>query len=174
VPRLVDLLREIFTLRQELLTHPHPYPGLESDLGALLPSDFLGATPYGQLPEVPRYLRAMKVRADRWRDDPERDTRRAGQLAPYLKAVSELRADIAASEPGRHFRRLIEEYRVSLFAQSLGTSEPVSAAKLDRELAALCGTEAAPKEAPPRPASIAKGPGRLKSLGALERLFPKE
>jgi ATP-dependent helicase HrpA len=128
VPRLVDLLREILELRQALLVHAQPYPGLEAEVAALLKADFLRTTPYARLAHFPRYLKGMKLRADRWRQHPAKDTERARQLAPYV-AASAKRADPAGS-----FRWLVEEFRVSLFAQELGTVEPVSAPKLDRAL----------------------------------------
>jgi len=184
VPRLMGLLREILTLRQELLMHPRAYPDLAGDLEALLPAGFVAATPYPQMAQLPRYLKAMKLRADRWKENPARDSERAKRLEPYVKAVAALQAKSTGSEVEERFRWLVEEYRVSLFAQELGTVEAVSAVKLDRALAALRrpaaeggprATDAADEtERLPPPAAVpvpAKGP--LKSLGALDRLFPK-
>jgi ATP-dependent helicase HrpA len=236
VPRLVDLLREILALRQELLMHPRAYPDMAGDLVALLPADFVAATPFLQLAHLPRYLKAMRLRADRWKENPGRDADRAKRLAPYVKALATLRTGsggsdaeqahlpivagasgmgdlpAVASGEGRvlpmearcfghretwtpptigrcahaeqRFRWLVEEFRVSLFAQELGTAEPVSPVKLDRELNALrhpasaggsrAGDAAKAADRLPPPAAVpapAKGP--LKSLGALDRLFPK-
>ncbi len=176
VPRLTDLLQEILGLRQALRVHADPFPGLEEDLAALLPPDFLAATPFSQLAQLPRYLRAMSVRADRWRRNPARDRERTRQLAPYVQAVAELaRAGIATPEAAR-FRWLVEEFRVSVFAQELGTAEPVSAVKLDRMLRALRGGGAAPpaaRSSPPAPVAAPPGAGPIKTLGALDRLFPR-
>lgn len=171
IPRLTDVLREILTLRQSLLVHPQPYPHLDRDLAALLPSDFLLRIPYPQLTHVPRYLRAMKLRADRWRQNPAKDAERAAQLAPYLAAV--------AQRPSAAFRWLVEEFRVSLFAQELGTAEPISPQKLDRTLAAFSGKTPAPEKpsAAPRPILAApvtpQKPTPLKSLNALDKLFQR-
>ncbi|HND61952.1 MAG TPA: ATP-dependent RNA helicase HrpA [Opitutaceae bacterium] len=170
VPRLCDLLREILTLRQTLLVHPTPPAGQERDLADLLPPDFVRVTPYGQLAHFPRYLKAMKVRADRWKQNPAKDAERAAQLAPYLAA---------RSRPGgpERFRWLVEEYRVSLFAQELGTAEPVSKVKLDRALAGDGPASAAREEPAARPIVSApvteRKTGPLKSLGALDKLFPR-
>jgi ATP-dependent helicase HrpA len=217
VPRLADLLREILDLRQELRLHPRAYPDLDGELAALLPADFLATTPFPQLAHLPRYLKAMKLRADRWMENRARDAERAKRLAPYVKALADLRrsagGSIAREEQPRiarvsgdrpktdasppvlptsglcpevreHFRWLVEEFRVSLFAQELGTAEAVSIVKLDRELAALGrpapggGSRAADSVKPaarlPPPAAVAAPAiGPLKSLGALDRLFPK-
>jgi ATP-dependent helicase HrpA len=84
------------------------------------------------------------------------------------------RAD-AGENTGR-LRWLVEEFRVSLFAQTLGTAEPVSPVNLDRELAAARGR--LDPGAAPRPAAAPVGPPArgisVKSLGALDRLFPRE
>ncbi|HUR60258.1 MAG TPA: ATP-dependent RNA helicase HrpA, partial [Opitutaceae bacterium] len=177
VPRLVDLLREILTLRQDLLVLPQPYPGMEKDLTALLPPDFLKRTPYGQLAHLPRYLKAMKSRAERARKNPAKDAERGGQLAPYVAAAEKLRG----REGAEAFRWLVEELRVSLFAQELGTAEPVSPVKLDRALEALQRGGEARRETTPAPAvapkPIVSAPmtekksAPLKNLNALDRLF---
>jgi ATP-dependent helicase HrpA len=175
VPRLVDLLREILDLRHELQVQPQPYPGLERDLAALLPADFLRATPFPQLAHLPRYLKAMRLRAERWRKNPAKDAERATLLAPYVAAAGKL----PLGEGAATFRWLVEEFRVSLFAQELGTAEPVSAVKLGRALAALQAAPGRGDDAPPTPKPIAAVPvtekkkAPVKNLAALDRLFPR-
>jgi ATP-dependent helicase HrpA len=181
VPRLGDMLREILALRQALVTHAQPYPGLAADLAGLLPANFVAATPFTQLVHLPRYLQAMNLRAERWKQNQARDAQRAKQLAPYLQAVAALSPETIFAEEAGHFRWLVEEFRVSLFAQELGTAEPVSPVKLDRELKKL-RRSTAPAEPTARPGDRAPSPapvavpavtGPLKSLGALDRLFPR-
>jgi len=179
VPRYVDQLRDILTVRLALEVHATPFPGMPADLAALLPADFVRATPYVQLAQFPRYLKAMKQRADRWRQSSVKDAERSRQLAPYVAAVAKLRG----GEDGAAFRWLVEEFRVSLFAQELGTTEPVSAVKLDRWLAAGGKTGAGEtkpegKPAPPAsPVATVKLPEKktesLKNFGALDKLFKK-
>jgi ATP-dependent helicase HrpA len=184
VPRAGDLLRDILTLRQELVNHPQEYPGMAGDLAALLPPDFIAATPFPRLEHFPRYLKAMKLRADRWMQNPTRDAERAKRLTPYVKAGEELRRDPGAVGATERYRWLVEEFRVSLFAQELGTAEPVSTVKLDRELGAFrrAATAGEPKPGavartadrlPPPAAIAATAKSPLKSLGALDRLFPR-
>ena len=188
VPRYVEQLREILTLRLALEVHATPYAGLAADLAALLPADFVRTTPYAQLAHFPRYLKAMKQRADRWRQNPVKDTERARQLAPYVAAAAKLRD----REEGGAFRWWVEEFRVSLFAQELGTAEPVSAVKLDRWLASFgkvggveTKSDAPPKPLaakPPAPAPVAplatvkmpdKKSGPLKNFGALDKFIQR-
>jgi ATP-dependent helicase HrpA len=180
VPRFVDLVREILTLRQELLVLPDSPAGAEDELAELVPRDFLARTPYLQLAHLPRYLKALKLRADRWRKNPGKDAERREQIAPYEKAIEQLKRERAAPEAIEAFRWLVEEFRVSLFAQELGTAEPVSTVKLDRALAAARG-----KSADPTPAALttakpivavsagatSKKSAPLKNLGALDKLF---
>lgn len=170
VPRFVELVREILTLRQALLVHPNPYRGQGPDLAALVPDDFLKVTPYERLAHFPRYLKAMKLRADRWKQAQVKDTERAKQLAVFA-GVPELRWQV-------------EELRVSLFAQELGTAEPVSVQKLERALAELKpgkkpGSSATapepvkPREATPLPVTTTKPKAALKNFGALDALFKR-
>jgi ATP-dependent helicase HrpA len=182
VPRFVDQLKEILGLRNELLVLPGAPETLARDVEALVPKDFLRRTPYAQLAHLPRYLKAMKLRAERAKKNPAKDAERAALLAPYLAAAERLRG-----KPGADgLRWLVEEFRVSLFAQELGTAEPVSAVKLDRALDALRqGPGPAPgpaKEAKapaatagPRPIVAAavteKKTAPVKSLNALDKLF---
>lgn len=172
VPKLTDWLRETLTLRLALQTHKTPYPGMEADLGALLPPDFLRRTPFARVKELPRYLKGMQARADRWKRDPGKDASRARELQPFAQAVQRL------GERAGEFRWLVEEFRVSLFAQELGTAEPVSAVRLEkalRDLAAAKDGEVAPASAAPEKPKVAvplptKGKTVLKSLDALGNL----
>jgi ATP-dependent helicase HrpA len=179
VPRFVDMMREILGARQELLMLPQPYAGMAQELAALLPPDFLRRTPYAQLAHFPRYLKAMKLRAERARQNPTKDAERAAQLAPYVAAAAQLRG----REGGEALRWLVEELRVSLFAQELGTAEPVSAVKLDRALTAVRTGGPVREEAADKPGPTAKPivsvpiaekkAAPIKNLGALDKLFKR-
>ena len=174
VPRLGDALKEVLILRQELLVHPTPYEKMAEDLERLLPKDFLKQVSYPRLAHLPRYLKAMQQRAERSRQNATKDQERARQLAPYVKAVEACR-----EQPGgERLRWLVEEFRVSLFAQELGTAEPVSAKKLDRvwkEVRDGSGDRTIVEDAKPKPmkatpvATPQKAP--LKNLNALDKLF---
>ncbi len=169
VPKLVDWLREALTLRLTLQTHSTPYPGMEQELAALVPANFLRQTPFARVKHLPRYLKAMQVRADRWKRDQAKDTSRAGEIAPFAAAVKKLGA--LAGE----FRWLVEEFRVSLFAQELGTAEPVSAVRLERALQEAGGSGVGAKEATAVPAKLAmplpvKGKTVFKSFDGLGNL----
>lgn len=138
VPRFLDLVSQILNLRQELLLHKKAYPGMLQDLNALLPSRFLEQIPYSRLAHIPRYLKAMRVRADRAALNPVKDREKAGQIAPLANILQSLKArkDLAPEQRAalHEFRWLIEEYKVSLYAQELGTATPVSGKRLEQFL----------------------------------------
>jgi ATP-dependent helicase HrpA len=181
-PKLVATLREVFALRSALEVHPAAYPTLAGDLAQLLPKTLLREIDYPRLTHLPRYLKALKLRADRWRQSPVKEAERSRALSPWLPRQRALpRSD------ARYW--LVEEYRVSLFAQELGTAEAVSPQRLEREFAAAsaASTPAAPGATPKAPAPAAKPAAPplsvlttgtkknapLKSLGALGDLFRK-
>ncbi len=107
-------------------------------LTELLPPNFLETTPYSQLPHLPRYLRALQIRMERASLNPVKDLERARQLAPYLAALRKFTAATSNTTEIRRqlevFRWMVEEFKVSLFAQELGTAFPISAKRLDAHL----------------------------------------
>jgi len=113
----------------------HPVTG---ELAALVPPRFLERVPYERLPHLPRYLKALLVRAERAALNPVKDRERTTQLAPWLEALLKLEAQAALSVETRRlvaeFRWMVEEFKVSLFAQELGTAMPVSPKRLEQQL----------------------------------------
>ena len=95
---------------------------------------FLTATPYGQLQHFPRYLKAITARLEKWRSDPARDTAKMLELKPqeqrYWRLVAERKG--ASDARMQEFRWLLEELRVSFFAQELRTPQPVSIKRLEK------------------------------------------
>ena len=79
----------------------------------------------------------MRLRAERLRQDPAKDQQRMLQVMPYWREYLRHRAGGSAESDLAELRWLIEEWRVSLFAQELKTAEPVSAKRLAKALAAL-------------------------------------
>jgi len=103
-------------------------------LQRLMPRRFLAATPWTQLQHLPRYLKAITLRLDKWRADPARDAARLAELRPqeqrYWRLVAERKG--AVDDRMVEFRWLLEELRVSFFAQELRTPQPVSVKRLDK------------------------------------------
>ncbi|HEY8586286.1 MAG TPA: ATP-dependent RNA helicase HrpA [Rhodanobacter sp.] len=113
------------------------YDDLREQFDALLDAGFLRELPPLRLAHYPRYLKAMRLRGERLRQDPAKDQQRMLQVMPYWRAYLQRRAAGAEPEALAELRWLIEEWRVSLFAQELKTAEPVSAKRLAKALAGL-------------------------------------
>ncbi|WP_395669982.1 ATP-dependent RNA helicase HrpA [Rhodoferax sp.] len=103
-------------------------------LQRLVPKQFLQATPWERLQHLPRYLKAITLRLDKLRADPMRDAARLAELRPleqrYWRLVAERKG--VADERMLEFRWLLEELRVSFFAQELRTPQPVSVKRLEK------------------------------------------
>jgi ATP-dependent helicase HrpA len=114
---------------------------LPEELAFLMPSAFLDGIEFETLRQLPRYLKALTLRAERAANNPVKDGERAKAVAPYQAALHRLRtASPANPDAARRidgFRWLLEEYKVSLFAQELGTAVPVSPKRLDDYLASM-------------------------------------
>jgi ATP-dependent helicase HrpA len=105
---------------------------IQQQLALLLYRGFLTQTPYSALKEIPRYLKALSFRMEKAPQDPLRDQKLLQELAPYLKAYwDRVTQGKETTLPERDaFRWMLEELRVSLFAQSLKTAYPVSAKRI--------------------------------------------
>ncbi len=169
VPRLSNQLKVILQLRQQVavnlggtapvagnrsrtftdlsqlgqmrsLVKGHP---LVSELDWLLPPRFLEQVPFECLLHLPRYLKALLMRVERAKLNPVKDQERARQLAPFQEAVMKFEANPPQTAAGRRaaeeFRWLVEEFKISLFAQEQGTAVPVSAKRLEEKLRQLQG-----------------------------------
>lgn len=113
------------------------YDDLREQFDALLTPGFLRELPNTRLAHVPRYLKAMRLRGERLQQDPAKDQQRMLQVLPYWRTYLQHRA--AGDDNLDELRWLIEEWRVSLFAQELKTAEPVSAKRLAHASAAIAG-----------------------------------
>ena len=107
---------------------------LQQQLAALVGKRFVIDTPYAQLAHFPRYLKGIALRIDKLKADPARDAKQSADLLPlaqqYQRAVSQ-RGGVADPRLAE-FRWLLEELRISLFAQELRTPMPVSVKRLHK------------------------------------------
>ena len=110
---------------------------MRRQLAALVPPGFLRDVPAPALADYPRYLRALVLRSERALRDPARDQARMLELKPFADAVADAAADAALDPEWQALRWDLEELRVSLFAQELGTRGGVSTKKLAAQLARL-------------------------------------
>jgi ATP-dependent helicase HrpA len=144
---LLTLVCEVLELRDALaarlaagLTGPGAAEAAEDlaeQLAALVYPGFLRATPAARLRAYPRYLRAMQSRIDRLALG-KGEARQALALAPHRVRLREAARrpepfTAAAAAAFEDYRWMVEEFRVSLFAQQLGTAERVSHARLEAQ-----------------------------------------
>ncbi len=115
-------------LAQAAKAFPQAAEDVKQQLARLLRAGWLGATPWARLQHYPRYLKAAALRLEKLRADPARDARLAAELQPLLAAW--LRAPRPLNADLEQFGWLLEELRVSLYAQELKTPVPVSAKRL--------------------------------------------
>jgi ATP-dependent helicase HrpA len=129
------VMRKLPTIRSLAGVHTD----LTAQLARLMPADFLLATPFERLAHLPRYLKAMVLRIDKCRADPARDQRWMAELRPiempFWKMADQQRGNWPQGMV--EFRWMLEEFRVSLFAQELRTPMPVSAKRLQKAWQAL-------------------------------------
>jgi ATP-dependent helicase HrpA len=99
-----------------------------------VPKRFLLQTPYAQLQHLPRYLKAVQLRLDKLRADPARDASKLAELRPQDQRFWRLVAERKGVQDARlhELRWLLEELRVSFFAQELRTPQPVSVKRLEK------------------------------------------
>jgi ATP-dependent helicase HrpA len=112
---------------------------IEQQLARLFERGFLVDVPAAQLAHYPRYLKAIALRLDKLKNDPVRDAQRMQEVgalqAPWLR---ELAARRGVHDPRlEEYRWLLEELRVSLFAQELRTPMPISGKRLQKAWEAL-------------------------------------
>ncbi len=124
---------------------------LREQLERLIHPGFAREFPLARLRELPRYLRAMNLRAERLQNDPRKDQARMLVVRDFQAQLEQLGASSAGAanpETGaivsderqtelESIRWALEELRVQLFAQELGTREPVSEKRLQRMLESL-------------------------------------
>ncbi|MBZ8177946.1 ATP-dependent RNA helicase HrpA [Corynebacterium sp. 3HC-13] len=109
---------------------------MQSQLDFMLPQNALTKYGISRLQHLPRYLQAIEIRLEEMSRDPDRDADRQDQVEEaqeYLaKKLTKLPPNRAQSTAVRDIQWLIEEFRVSLFAQRLGTAQSVSMRRIQK------------------------------------------
>ena len=120
----------------QLKAHVQASQDVRAQLEWLLHKRFIADTPYERLQHVPRYLKAINLRIEKLRSNPARDAQCMAQMQPLTQAWQRLRqAQQGNSDPRvDEFTWLLQELRVSLFAQELKTPVIVSVKRLEKML----------------------------------------
>ncbi len=144
VARLADALLEAYHRAQVALeeaTSPrwqHAVEDVRTQTEHLTPEGFLTRTPWAWLQHYPRYFQAIEIRFEKLSGGGAvRDRQHYDQIAPlwraYIERATEHHERGICDPELDHFRWMLEELRVSLFAQQLGTSLSVSAKRLEKQ-----------------------------------------
>ncbi|WBB52121.1 ATP-dependent RNA helicase HrpA [Verrucosispora sp. WMMD573] len=111
---------------------------VRNQLTGLVHAGFITEAGYARLPDLLRYLTAIERRLDRLPGNPARDKQQQDRVAVVQREYDEFLAALPparrSSEQVRQIRWMIEELRVSIFAQALGTPHPVSEQRIYRAM----------------------------------------
>ncbi|HWE92283.1 MAG TPA: ATP-dependent RNA helicase HrpA [Pseudonocardiaceae bacterium] len=137
---VLDLARQILAVAhtvEDKLGRSHGLPSSVDDvrgqLDSLVHKGFITETGRRRLADVLRYLRGIDRRLDKLAENPRRDQELTSRLADVLHAYRE-RRDQLGSEATAEIRWMIEELRISYFAQTLGTAYPISDKRVYRAI----------------------------------------
>ena len=124
-------------LNSKLGKHPLTHL-MRQRLQTLLAAGFATRTPWAQWPRLPIYLKAMTLRLEKYSGNPARDAAREADIQELEqmwqeKTDSLIKQGLPISDGLAGFKWMIEELRVSLFAQELKTPYPVSVKRLVKE-----------------------------------------
>ena len=143
VARLCATILTEHTAAQRKLKDSKPPADVATDiqqqLAKLVGKRFLIDTPWAQLHHLPRYLKGVQLRLEKYKADPARDATKLAELKPHEQRYWRLAAQRKGQGDDRmaEFRWLLEELRISFFAQELRTPQPVSVKRLDKAWAQL-------------------------------------
>ncbi len=137
-----ETLRELRNVRQKLAAIDTPafkqaQEDARAQLKTLVPADFPTGVPAVLWQHLPRYLKALARRLDKVPGNQKRDAELMARVRPAMRALEQLNAQQHSDEQHAEIQRLqwlIEELRVSLFAQDLKTAVPVSEKRIQEQI----------------------------------------
>ena len=139
VPQLLDRLRALLEtrlqiellLQQKQTKQAISFPGMRAQMESLAPADLLQRYELNDLPHLTRFLKGMLLRAERAKSNIQGDIEKSQRIAPFERTLATLRERCTAAEL-KPFRILLEEFKISVFAQELGTAQKVSEKRLQQ------------------------------------------
>ena len=148
VERILAVAYDVEERLKEGMATPAPAPAdvraqpaladVRAQLSELVYPGFVTATGRRRLPDVLRYLRAIAHRLERLPHDPHRDREQMLRLQEVQQAYGQLLDELPPGRPAtealQQIRWMLEELRVSYFAQTLGTPYPVSDKRIRRAM----------------------------------------
>jgi len=106
-------------------------------MNGLVYTGFVAQTPRENLAELSRYLKAIRHRLERARTEPAKDSQRRASISEIVRRVDETIAEHRDTGEFDELKWMIEELRVSVFAQALGTAMPISAKRVEKRIAQI-------------------------------------
>jgi ATP-dependent helicase HrpA len=116
---------------------------VREDLDTLVPQGFLEHYTIDRLVQMPRYLKGMEIRAERGAHDPEKDKKKSTETEVFIQSFHSMMEELSphASTSKREaveaYRWMVEEFKISLFAQELKTQFPISKKRLEKKKAEI-------------------------------------
>lgn len=143
IQQLIDQLRKLLEARLavELLLEKKQtaqaisYPGMRAHMEQLAPKDLLQRSAFSDLPHLTRFLKAMMIRAERAKANIQGDMEKSKRVAPFEQQLAQLNKQAktdAHKALVRPYQLLLEEFKVSVYAQELGTAQKVSEKRLEK------------------------------------------
>ena len=141
-----DLRRLIFTLEKTNAGKPPALAFLESMRGRLdrlVPQTFIRLYPDERLRRLPVYMRAIALRTERGLVNPDKEIAKAALIEPHEKRLVRLARELGPQSSPKKRRAveelywMVEEYKISVFAQEIKTAHPISAQRLHKQLSRI-------------------------------------
>ena len=113
---------------------------IAAELEILIPSDFLSRFSDRRVRLLPRYLRALGIRAERAYVSPEKDRAKEAQFGVYRTELEEMRKRVLSRSTQEELdfiedvTQMIEEFKISLFAPEIKTLFPISGKRIEKKL----------------------------------------
>jgi ATP-dependent helicase HrpA len=113
--------------------------GMRADIDRLLPEGFVELYDDERLTNIPRYLRAVAIRAERGITHLDKDAAKAENVRPFIDKLDEMGGQVSSPSAERRqaleeFRWMVEEYKISVFAPEMKTARPVSPKRLQEKI----------------------------------------
>jgi ATP-dependent helicase HrpA len=136
--RVAEILARFHSLQKTLreqtsLGRSQAVAEIRDQIDHLIYRGFITTIPSQWFEQIPRYLKAIALRLERLDRDPMKDRQKAARIQPLWQAYKERLKTKGETPELVHFRWLLEEFRVSVFAPELGTLESVSEARLAKQ-----------------------------------------
>ena len=138
----IELLKRSHAIRKALkgqlnLAWANVYQDIGGQLDRLMSKHFIAQSQWQYLSHMPRYLKAIEARLERFKSQLPKENAAVQELRTWQQKLAKAKTQCLPHTPEDQalsdFVWSIEEYRVSLFAQQLGTQKPISAKRLQKQ-----------------------------------------